>query len=99
MTNTNTYRVWNLGEYITITEGQTFFVGRCGSGRTVFGENAKLIGSTKTQLIFETESGKKLKTKIDDLETIGKARKCGWFVSINLREEGEYIKNNFSTLV
>ena len=99
MKNTNEYKVWNAGEWITVTEGQAFFVGRCGSARSVFGENAILVGSIKTQLIFETESGKKVKTKIDSLETVGKTRKRGWFVSVGNREEGEYLKTNFSTLV
>lgn len=90
---TNEYTVRVLRELVTISEGQKFFVGKSGSGTTVFGEHAKLVRSTSTQLIFETESGQIVKTGIDNLRTKGKLLKQGYFVSLNVREEGTYIKS------
>ena len=78
--------VWNNGELKEITSEMDYFVGSCGSGRTVFGENAKLVRITKQHLVFETESGSVVKTEINTLNTVGKARKEGYFVSIGKRD-------------
>lgn len=81
-----TINVWRNGNWETINNEMDFFVGRCGSGHTVFGENAKLVKVLKNSLVFETESGSMVKTKIDSLNTIGKARREGYFVSVGKRD-------------
>lgn len=78
--------VWNNGGLKEITSEMDYFVGRCGSGRTVFGENAKLVRTTKQHLVFETESGSIVKTEKDTLNTVGKAKKAGYFVAIGKRD-------------
>ena len=69
--------IWNNGELKEITSEMDYFVGKCGGGRTVFGENAKLVRITKQHLVFKTESGSIVKT----LNTVGKARKERYFVT------------------
>lgn len=77
------YRVWWSGGLRTIKTGDKVFVGRCGSGRTVFGEFGTLVGATKTQLIFKTDSMAMIRTSRDNLhKVIGKFRKEGWWVSL-----------------
>lgn len=84
--------VWYCGAYRSIKVGQQVFVGHCGSGHTVFGEMGKLEKATTQHLVFRTESGETIKTKIDNLhDVIGKAGMQGNFVSLNLRKENEYI--------
>lgn len=84
--------IWNDGALKEITSEMDYFVGSCGNGRTVFGENAKLVRTTKQHLVFETESGSIVKTEIDALNTVGKARKAGYFVSIGKRDyESKYV--------
>ena len=84
--------IWNNGGLKEITSEMDYFVGSCGNGRTVFGENAKLVRTTKQHLVFETESGSIVKTEIDALNTVGKARKAGYFVSIGKRDyESKYV--------
>ncbi len=78
--------IWNNGELKEITSEMDYFVGKCGGGRTVFGENAKLVRITKQHLVFKTESGSIVKTEIDTLNTVGKARKERYFVSIGKRD-------------
>lgn len=91
-------KVWNNNEWITINKEMKFFIGRCGSGRTVFGENANLFKINKNNLVFKTESGSLVKTEVDSLHTIGKAKKEGYFVSIGGRdyEDTSIIKNKIS---
>ena len=88
-------KIWNNGEWKMIDDGMGFFVGRCGSGQSVFGENARLFKVNKNSLVFKTERGSLIKTKRDSLNTIGKAKKEGYFVSIGSREDG-YIKERIS---
>ena len=77
-------KVWNLGSFIDVEIGQKVLVARCGSGHTYFGEFGKLVRTTKNNLVFETESGAIVKTSIDTLNTIGKAAKAGYFVSLHI---------------
>lgn len=92
---TNTYqitRTWHGGEYITVEVGQRFFVGHCGSGRTVFGELATLTKITDKHLTFTTDSGKKISTASDNLHSVsGKAGRQGNFVSP--KTDRDYIKS------
>lgn len=75
-------KVWTFGKYEDFEIGQRVFVGRCGSGRSVFGEYATLTRTTKRHLVFTTESGSIIKTAIDNLNKVsGKAEKAGYFVS------------------
>lgn len=80
--------IWNNGELKEINSDMGFFVGRCSSGHTVFGEHARWIRSTEKHMVFETVSGAIVKTEIDTLNTIGKARKNGYWVSIGRRQFG-----------
>jgi len=64
---------------ITLTSNDTVFVGRCGSGRTVFGERAYLSKVLKNHLVFTTESGTQVKTNLDGY-TVGKAK--DYFVAL-----------------
>lgn len=75
-------KVWHLGAWIELDTKADYYVGRCGSGHTVFGEKARFLKATARNLIFETESGAIVKTKLDVLETVGKARKEGYWVGI-----------------
>lgn len=68
-------------KFITLTENDTVFVGRCGSGRTVFGEKAHLSKILKNHLVFTTESGAQVKTNLDAW-TVGKANNAGYFVAL-----------------
>lgn len=64
-------------------EGTKVFVGRCGSGHTVFGEMAVFSHETATQFVFVTKSGSIVKTD-KNMNTVGKAKKEGYFVSTNI---------------
>lgn len=76
-------KVWTNGKFEEVEIGQKFFVGKCGSGHSVFGEFATLERTTSQHLVFKTESGTVVKTNIENLyEVVGKAKKCGYFVSI-----------------
>lgn len=88
---TNTYTTNGIKNFKV---GDKFFVGNSGSGRTVFGEQATLTKITKLHLVFTTESGTIVKTKIDNLnEVVGKAKKQFIFVSDRDWKEGSYIKH------
>lgn len=52
------------GEFITLNEGDEVFIGRCGSGHTLFGEPGKFVGTTNRHMIFKSASGKTVKTAI-----------------------------------
>lgn len=82
-----------VGEWITLTESDIVFIGRCGSGRTVFGEHAKLHKILSNHLVFKTESGALVKTN-ECLQTVGKAK--DYFVSMMVRSESEFIKQGVS---
>lgn len=86
-------KVWNLGKFENIEIGQKVLVARCGSGHTYFGEFAVLSRTTSRHLVFTTDSGAIVKTSIDNLGTIGKAAKAGYWVSLNI--EGRENDKNF----
>lgn len=89
----NSVLTFYFGDWKEIKIGDEVFVGTCGSGRTVFGEHAKLVKILKNHLVFETESKTKVKTKIDNLNhTVGKANEYGYFVSLGRRDESTFIK-------
>ena len=96
MTNTNTY---TMNEIKNFKVGDKFFVGNSGSGRTVFGEQATLTKITKLHLVFTTESGTIVKTKIDNLnEVVGKAKKQNIFVSDKEWKKENYIQRNIKII-
>lgn len=80
-------RVWKLGEFIEIDENTEFYVGRCGSGHTVFGERAKLHKVLAKHLVFITESGALVKTTIDTMSTVGKAKANDYWVGLGDRTD------------
>lgn len=78
-------RVWKNGKWIEIDSNTEFYVGRCSSGHTVFGEKAKLHKILEKHLVFKTESGSLVKTTIDTLSTVGKAKNEGYWVGLSDR--------------
>lgn len=87
-------KVWFYGEWKEIEIGQKVLVAYCGSGKSYFGEFGKFVKTTKSHMVFETESGAIVKTKIDNIhEVIGKAAKENYFVSLAV--EGREDDKNF----
>lgn len=82
-------KVWYSGKYIDVEIGQTVTMCRIGGfSGGMFGESGKLERVTKQHMIFVSDSGGVVKTKIDNLHHIvGKADKKGWFVSLKPIEE------------
>lgn len=82
-------KVWYNGKHIDIEIGQTVTLCRLGGfAKSLFGESGKLERVTKQHMIFVSESGGVIKTKIDNIHYIvGKAHKEGWFVSLKPIEE------------
>lgn len=69
--------------WVNIEIGQEVTVFRCSSGHSAFGEKAHLTRTTSQHLVFVTESGAEVKTKIDNLfAVVGKAQKAGYCVSL-----------------
>ena len=68
--------------FVDMKIGDRVTVFRCGSAHTTFGEPATLTKTTAQHLVFTTDSGAVVKTKIDNLfDVIGKAAKAGYCVS------------------
>lgn len=86
-------KVWKLGEFVNVEIGQKVLVARCGSGRSYFGEFGKIAKTTSKHIVVVTESGAVVKTNINTLNTVGKAAKEGYFVSVNV--EGREEDKNF----
>lgn len=85
-------RVWKNGKWVEINSEMDFYVGRCSSGRTVFGEKAKLHKVLANHLVFKTESGSLVKTTINTMMTVGKAAKENYWVGLGDRtNEPNYI--------
>ena len=80
-----TLKVWKNGTIVEINEEMDFYVGRCGSCHSVFGEKAKLFKVLEKHLVFKTESGSLVKTKKANMETVGKAKKEGYWIGIGDR--------------
>lgn len=79
-------KTWYLGKFVDVNLGDRFFVGRCSSGRSYFGENATLTKTTSQHMVFTTDSGAIVKTKFNNLAaTVGKANANGYWVSIGER--------------
>ena len=79
-------KVWNCDKLVDVEIGQKVLVARCGSGKSYFGEFGKIARTTNKHIVVVTDSGAIVKTDIDTLNTVGKAAKEGYFVS--LRVEG-----------
>ena len=79
--------------FADINIGDKVAVYRCGgfTGRSRWGEEGKLTKVTAQHLIFTTNSGAIIKTKVDNLFDVrGKAAKAGYIVKI-----GELPENTF----
>ena len=76
-------KVWNFGEFVDVEFGQKVLVARCGSGRSYFGEFGKIARATDKHIVVVTDSGAVVKTDMD-LNTVGKAAKAGYFVSLRV---------------
>jgi len=63
--------------------GSDCFIGHCGSGITVFGENGKVTRITDKYIYCTSESGSVLKYDIAKQDTIGKWRKAYFFINLN----------------
>lgn len=63
--------------------GSDCFIGHCGSGITVFGENGKVTRITDKYIYCTSESGSVLKYDIAKQGTIGKWRKEYFFINLN----------------
>ncbi len=86
-------KIWYQGKFENIEIGQKVLVARCSSGHSVFGEYGTFKGTTKKNAVFETESGSIVKTAIDNLHQVaGKAKKAGYFVSLNISERKDLYK-------
>lgn len=82
--------VYKFGEAVELDENTEIFVGRCGSGHTVFGERAKFTKALAKHLVFTTESGAIVKTNYN-MNTVGKASKEGYFVGLGDRTNDENV--------
>lgn len=76
-------KIWNFGEFVDVEIGQKVLVARCGSGRSYFGEFGKIARVVNKHIIVVTDSGAIVKTDMD-LNTVGKAAKAGYFVSLHV---------------
>lgn len=86
-----TLKVWYNGNSEIVKIGQEVTVFRSGSGLSVFGEKGKIARTTKNNIVIETESGAIVKTEIDTLNTIGKARKNDYVVSLQSIDKFNHI--------
>lgn len=86
-------KVWHDGKYIELEIGQIVTMCRVGGfSHSLFGESGKLNRITKQHLIFVSNSGGEIKTKIDNLHwVVGKAKEEGWFISLKPFEELDII--------
>lgn len=86
-------KVWHDGKYIELEIGQTVTMCRIGGfSHALFGESGKLNRITKQHLVFVSNSGGEIKTKIDNLYcVVGKAKEEGWFISLKPFEELDII--------
>lgn len=91
-------KVWNDGKFVEVEIGQRVLVATCGSGRSYFGELGKLDRVTSSHMVFVTDSGAVVKTKVDaygaTLQTVGKAAKNHYFVSLIVEGREDMIHQN-----
>lgn len=72
---TNKVSMFNGGKYQHFDCDKTYFyVGYCGSGRTVFAEEIEFVKETTQHLVWKTNNGRTFKTK-DNGHGVGKASK------------------------
>lgn len=68
--------------FVNMSIGERVTVFRCSTGHATFGEPATLTKATSQHLVFTTDSGAIVKTKVDNLFiTVGKAAKEGYNVT------------------
>ena len=83
---------FNTWETITVSVGNDCFIGRCGSFRTVFGENGKVTKITDKYIYCTSESGSIVKYDVKKNNTIGKWRAEYYFINLNTtRDYGENV--------
>lgn len=63
--------------------GADCFIGHCGSGISVFGENGKVTKITSRYIYCTSESGSIVKYDVEKQNTIGKWRKNFYFINLN----------------
>ena len=66
-----------------ISVGSDCFIGHCGSGTSVFGENGKVTKITSKYIYCTSESGSVLRYDVEKQDTIGKWRKNFYFINLN----------------
>ena len=74
-------------EKVTVKIGNDCFIGHCGSGITVFGENGKVTKITEKYIYCTSESGSVLRYDIQKKDTIGKWRNNYYFISLNSKRD------------
>ena len=67
----------------TVKIGSDCFIGHCGSGISVLGENGKVTRITEKYIYCTSESGSVLKYDVQKKDTIGKWRKNFYFINLN----------------
>ena len=72
---------------ITVKIGSDCFIGKCGSGTSVFGENGKVTRITEKYIYCTSESGSVLKYDIEKRHVIGKWRKNYYFIHLNSKRD------------
>ena len=78
-------KTWYCGKTVDVKVGQKVLIYRVSSGLSYFGEFATLKTTTKMHMVFVTESGAVVKTKIDNLhDVVGKAKANGYSVSLHV---------------
>lgn len=87
-------KVWDLGKFVDVKIGQKVLVAKCGSGKSCFGEFGKIARTTSKHIVVITDSGAVVKTNIETLNTIGKAAKAGYFVSLHIDGREDMVHNN-----
>lgn len=75
-------KTWFDGKPLEMYVGQVVIVYRCGPDHKIYGEFATLTRATNRHLIFSTDSGATVKTRLDSLHaTVGWAKEQGYCVS------------------
>lgn len=75
-------KTWFDGKLLEMYVGKVVTVYRCGEDHKEYGEFATLTQATKRHLIFTTDSGATVKTRLDCLHAIiGDAKEKGYCVS------------------
>lgn len=76
-------KTWYCGKMVDMKVGQKVLIYRISSGLSYFREFATLKTTTKMHMVFVTEFGAVVKTKIDNLhDVVGKAKANRYNVSL-----------------